>query len=205
MSDIKSYESVMLPIWVVSSPGRSADGIMSYLRKGASAAPALPFAAPIHLVSLAEARRECTAAEARGVVIINSPLCDGDGIKLADELTAIGHMTLVILPQERYPAARAAAAEGVFILPRPISESVMFSVLWLLATACVRVNGGGGGKREIAQRMDEIKIVDRAKWLLIDYLKMSEAQAHRYIEKQAMDQRITRLEAAKNILKTYLG
>lgn len=203
MSDEKSYTSLMLPLWLVSSPGRSADGILSYLRGEHD--PALPFAAPVHLISCAEARRVCTSAAERGVAIINSPLCDGDGIKTAAELTAAGHVTLLILSRDQYHAARAVAQEGVFLLPRPISENVMFSVLWFLATACMRGRGQGGDEGEISRRMDEIKIVDRAKWLLIDYLKMSEAQAHRYIEKQAMDQRITRLEAAKNILKTYLG
>ena len=37
--------------------------------------------------------------------------------------------------------------------------------------------------------MDEWKIVNRAKWLLIGKLGMSEADAHRYIEKLAMDTR----------------
>ena len=37
----------------------------------------------------------------------------------------------------------------------------------------------------------------------IEYLSMSEAQAHKYIEKQAMDLRLTRLEVAKNLLSTY--
>ena len=32
---------------------------------------------------------------------------------------------------------------------------------------------------------------------------MSESQAHRYIEKQAMDLRVTKKEIAENILKTY--
>ena len=46
-------------------------------------------------------------------------------------------------------------------------------------------------------------MVDRAKCALIQYLHMSEPDAHRYIEKQAMDLRITRQEVAEEILKTY--
>ena len=45
--------------------------------------------------------------------------------------------------------------------------------------------------------------MNRAKWLLIECLNMTEAEAHRYIEKQAMDLRISRREAAENIIKTY--
>ena len=51
--------------------------------------------------------------------------------------------------------------------------------------------------------MEEIRIVNRAKWLLISELKMSEEDAHRYIEKQAMDRCITRRAMAESIIRTY--
>ena len=44
---------------------------------------------------------------------------------------------------------------------------------------------------------------NRAKWLLIEQLKMTEAEAHRHIEKQAMDRCTTRREIALGIIKTY--
>ena len=49
----------------------------------------------------------------------------------------------------------------------------------------------------------EVRLVARAKCILMQYLNMTEAQAHRYIEKQAMDMRLSRLNVAENILKTY--
>ena len=55
----------------------------------------------------------------------------------------------------------------------------------------------------IEDKMKEICLVNRAKWILIDELKMTEADAHRYIEKQAMDNCITRREVSENIIKTY--
>lgn len=36
----------------------------------------------------------------------------------------------------------------------------------------------------VDEKMAEIRLVNRAKWLLISELKMSEPDAHRYIEKQ---------------------
>lgn len=50
---------------------------------------------------------------------------------------------------------------------------------------------------------DEIRFINRAKLALMLYLNMSEPMAHRYIEKRAMDMRVTKKEIAKNILKTY--
>ena len=53
------------------------------------------------------------------------------------------------------------------------------------------------------EKMEEIRIINRAKWLLIEQLKMTENEAHRYIEKQAMDRCVTRRTVAENILSTY--
>lgn len=56
---------------------------------------------------------------------------------------------------------------------------------------------------KLHQKIQEIRLVDRAKCTLIQYLHMTEQDAHRYIEKQAMDLRMTRREIAEEILKTY--
>ena len=55
----------------------------------------------------------------------------------------------------------------------------------------------------IEEKMEEIRLVNRAKCLLIDELKMSEPDAHRYIEKQAMDRCVSKREVAEEIIKTY--
>jgi response regulator NasT len=51
--------------------------------------------------------------------------------------------------------------------------------------------------------MEEIRIVNRAKWLLISEIKMDEPNAHRYIEKQAMDRCVSKREIAEEIIQTY--
>ena len=53
------------------------------------------------------------------------------------------------------------------------------------------------------EKMEEIRLVNRAKWLLISELKMDEPQAHRYIEKQAMDRCISKREVAAEIIRVY--
>ena len=55
----------------------------------------------------------------------------------------------------------------------------------------------------IEEKMQEIRLVNRAKWLLIDHRKMTEADAHRYIEKKAMDCCASRREVAEEIIRLY--
>lgn len=57
--------------------------------------------------------------------------------------------------------------------------------------------------QRLQKQIEEIRLVNRAKCVLIQYLSMTEPQAHRYIEKQAMDLRTPRREIAERILKTY--
>jgi hypothetical protein len=55
----------------------------------------------------------------------------------------------------------------------------------------------------LEEKMEEIRLVNRAKWILIDQLKMTENEAHKFIERQAMDRCVTRRTIAENILATY--
>ncbi len=53
------------------------------------------------------------------------------------------------------------------------------------------------------QRIEDIRIVNRAKCLLIQYTRLTEEEAHRFIEKQAMDRRLTKREIAEEILRQH--
>jgi len=55
----------------------------------------------------------------------------------------------------------------------------------------------------LQMKLEETKIINRAKCVLIQHLSMSEGQAHKYIEKQAMDLRLPKGRVAKQILKVY--
>ena len=55
----------------------------------------------------------------------------------------------------------------------------------------------------LQEKMMDIRTVNRAKWLLIQQLRMTEDEAHYYIEKQAMDTRLSRREVAENIIRSY--
>ena len=58
-------------------------------------------------------------------------------------------------------------------------------------------------KRDLVRRLDELRITSRAKCLLMDQMHLSEEDAHRYLEKQAMDHRMTKLEFAKSVIRLF--
>ena len=52
-------------------------------------------------------------------------------------------------------------------------------------------------------KMEEIRLINRAKMLLMQNMQMSEQEAHRYIEKEAMDRGMKKTAVAEEIIKTY--
>ena len=57
--------------------------------------------------------------------------------------------------------------------------------------------------QKLRHMVEDMKIINRAKFLLITCLNMSEEQAHRYLEKQAMDLRVSKVQVAMQVIKTY--
>ena len=92
---------------------------------------------------------------------------------------------------------------GVFTLSKPISKTTMTYALSWLESARERLRQFEKKSLSIEEKMAEIRLVNKAKWLLISQLSMSEPEAHRYIEKQAMDRCVTRQTIAGEIIKTY--
>ena len=95
------------------------------------------------------------------------------------------------------------APYGVYTLPKPTSKQVIVQALDWMVSGRERLRGLEQKAIPLEEKMQEIRIVNRAKWILITELKMTETDAHRYIEKQAMDRCVSKKEIAEEIIKTY--
>ncbi len=58
---------------------------------------------------------------------------------------------------------------------------------------------------DLAGRLEARKLVDRAKGLLMDKEQMSESEAFRFVQKQAMQRRQTMKQVAEQIISQYEG
>lgn len=139
------------------------------------------------------------------IVIINSPLPDDDGIRFAiDMCSGKNTVALVLVRAELYaPIFDKVSPYGVYTLSKPISRQVLRQAFDWMAATRERLRGFEKKTLDLEDKMQEIRLINRAKWLLIDNLKMPENEAHRYIEKKAMDRCISRKNIAEEIIKTY--
>ena len=160
---------------------------------------------PVRFVgNIAAARREMVNKN-YDLVIINAPLPDDFGTRLALNICDnSGTAVLLFVKAEHYPDINGRVSPfGVLVLPKPASSQTVSQSLQLLCGTRERLRRMEQKTASIEEKMEEIRIINRAKLLLMEQLKMTEKEAHRFIEKQAMDRCVTRITIAQSILSTY--
>mgnify|MGYP002510798879 CR=1 FL=1 len=112
---------------------------------------------------------------------------------------------LIILVDEEssFTEIESFESAGAFIISKPVNVSFLSQTIKFIGANKKRLSNLENENQKLQQKIEEIRLVDRAKCVLIQYLNMTEPQAHRYITKQSMDLRQSRLVTAENILKTY--
>ena len=154
--------------------------------------------------SVGEARRRI-AETAFDIVLINAPLPDDFGMRLAiDICTNSGAGVLLMVKNDLFNDIYAKVVNyGVITLSKPTNLQMVTQSLRILCATRERMRQMEAKQATVEEKIEEIRLVNHAKWLLIQCLSMTEPEAHRYIEKQSMDERISKREVAENIIKTY--
>ena len=164
----------------------------------------LGYTRPLIVPSGAEARRRMLESDFE-LIVVNSPLPDEFGHELcatAVEKTDAGVVLLV----------KAAAAEqllipmseqGVLLVSKPFSNTLFLQAIHMASASNHRLQFLRQENNRMQEKLAQVRLVSRAKCCLIQHEQMTETEAHRYIEKTAMDTRRDRTEVAQNILDSY--
>ena len=130
---------------------------------------------------------------------------DENGVRFcSDTVDSYNTVVLFLASAEGYEDAYdRLVSRGVFLLQKPLSKTLFQAASGWLISARERIRKTEKKTLSIEEKMNEIRAVNRAKWLLISELKMTEPDAHRYIEKQSMDLCVSKKQIAEEIIKTY--
>lgn len=158
----------------------------------------------ISVRSVSEARRKIVDCEF-DIVLINAPLPDDFGMRLAIDICSnSGAGVLLLVKNDLFEEVYAKVVSyGVITLAKPTNMQMVSQNLRILCATRERMRKMEAKQATVEEKIEEIRLVNRAKWLLIESLHMTEPEAHRYIEKQSMDLRISKREVAENIIRTY--
>ena len=148
-----------------------------------------------------------TFDEALGIdgVLIAEPVTGSSGQELALQLKKRRCMAVLLLAEPAHADAAAALLEqsGVLVLPNDAPESLIVQTIRLLAAVRIQLEQMQHKTEKLEAKVADIRIINRAKLLLVQHLQMTETEAHKYIEKQAMNTSKPRRTIAENIIRTY--
>ena len=109
--------------------------------------------------------------------------------------------TAVIVRKESVPLAEELlAGSGAAVLPSDVALPVLLGVLRAEAKAGERLFAVSGEIDRLREKLRTEKLISRAKLVLM-VRGMNEEEAHRFLEKQAMDRRISRAAVAEEVLR----
>lgn len=111
---------------------------------------------------------------------------------------------LLLASPENYPlAADLAQRYGYMALPSPVEPDMLRQSLGMMAAASARIRELESKAQGLEEKMEEMRLVSRAKLILVQRFQMTEKDSHRFIEKNAMDRCVSRRIIAERIIRTY--
>ena len=146
----------------------------------------LGYARPIIVPSAAEARRRMLESDFE-LIVVNSPLPDEFGHELCADAVEKTDAGVIFL-------AKAAAAEqlltplseeGVLLVTKPFSNTFFLQAIHMAAASNHRLLLLRQENQRMQEKLAQVRLVSRAKCCLIELGHMTEAEAHRYIEKKS--------------------
>ena len=151
--------------------------------------------------SLSQARR-LTLETVFDLVLVNSPLPDGNGAEFCLDVCAKSASgVLLMVRHELYEELYYKLLPGgVVTLSKPMNREIIVQTLRSLCAMRERLRTSRNHQSTVEEKMEELRLVNRAKWLLIEKQGVTEDEAHRTIQRLAMEQRLSKREIAEQII-----
>lgn len=131
---------------------------------------------------------------------ISMPLLDG--LSVASELTAAGTCAVVVVTafSQREVVARAVEAGAMAYVVKPFTPADLAPAIELARTRFAELRALQDNVGELTDRLAARKVIEQAKAALVAAYGMSEADAFRFLQKKAMDDRVSMAEVAEQVL-----
>ena len=148
-----------------------------------------------------EARRRVSE---RVYNIILVDYSDGEGSDFAiDASEGLSTILLLTPPQLFEEVSYRVEGYGIISITNPFDQFYFYNMIKAAIAVQYKVQVLSSQTTKLKVKMEEIKQVNRAKMLLMQNMSMTEQEAHRYIEKQAMDRSMKRTAVAEEVIKAY--
>ena len=148
-----------------------------------------------------EARRRVSE---RVYNIILVDYSEGEGVDFAiDSSEALSTILLLTPPSLFEEISYRVEGYGIICITNPFDQFYFYNMIKAAIAIQYKVQVLSSQTTKLKVKMEEIKQINRAKMLLMQNMQMTEQEAHRYIEKEAMDRSMKRTAIAEEIIRRY--
>jgi AmiR/NasT family two-component response regulator len=136
------------------------------------------------------------------LVILDIKMPIMDGLAAAERIATARIAPVVILTafSQRELVQRATAAGAMMYLVKPFQKSDLVPAIEIAVSRYAEISALESEVATLTERLETRKAVDRAKGLLMAAYNMDEPQAFKWIQRTAMDHRLTMREVAERII-----
>jgi response regulator NasT len=136
------------------------------------------------------------------LVILDIKMPIMDGLAAAEKIAGAGIAPVVILTafSQRDLVERARAAGAMAYLVKPFQKSDLVPAIEIALSRYSEVAALEAEVASLHERLETRKAIERAKGMLMTAYEMSEPEAFKWIQRTAMDHRMTMREVADRIL-----
>ena len=141
------------------------------------------------------------------LVILDVKMPVMDGIQAAEEIAKERLSAILILTafSQRELVEKARRAGAMAYLVKPFQKHDLLPAVEIAAGRFREMSGLEETVDDLQGRLEARKVVDRAKGLLQDHEDKTESEAFRWIQKQAMQRRLTMKQIAEQVIDQYGG
>ena len=136
------------------------------------------------------------------IVVMDVKMPVMDGIAAAGEIAGERLAPVVMLTafSQRELVERARTAGAMAYVVKPFTEADLVPAIELAVARFDELRSLEAEVRDLGDRLETRKLVDRAKALLQDRMRLTEAESFRWIQKTSMDRRLTMREVAQAVI-----
>ena len=139
------------------------------------------------------------------LTIVNAPLrmesAESVAIDIAERNVS---QVILLVKNEHFDEVHAHTRDyGVITVTKPIHARELSMAIDFSHIAQSRIKMMVQENKKLQKKMNELKFINHAKILLVQYEELTEEEAHKKIERCAMDERKSRLVISKEIIDRY--
>ncbi len=139
------------------------------------------------------------------LAILDVKMPEVDGITAAEQIISISPVLMLTAFSQRELIERARDAGVMAYVVKPFSINDLVPAIEIAISRHKQMKSLEAEVADIYERLESRKVIDRAKGILMNALNLSEPEAFSWIQKTAMDRRISMREVAAAVIDPQLA